>query len=74
MVSFAPIRKAKDRTKSFLMITFGLAYRNGSDRIDVDVEAYPNRWMHQVMIGTVDEDDEELLSWGVKATKFARNK
>ena len=27
-VSFAPVRKAKDRPKSFLTITFGLAYRN----------------------------------------------
>ncbi len=27
-VSFAPVRKAKDRPKPFLTITFGLAYRN----------------------------------------------
>ena len=29
-VSFAPVRKAKDRPKSFLTITFGLAYRKES--------------------------------------------
>ena len=45
-VSFAPVRKAKDRPKSFLTITFGLAYRKESDRIDAAVEAYPNRWTH----------------------------
>ena len=46
-VSFAPVRKAKDRPKPFLTITFGLSYRKESDRIDVAVEAYPNRWTHQ---------------------------
>ena len=34
-VSFAPVRKAKDRPKPFLTITIGLAYRKESDRIDV---------------------------------------
>ena len=72
-VSFAPVRKAKDRPKPFLTITFGLSYRKESDRIDVAVEAYPNRWTHHVMIGTVEEVDEELLSWIVEAAEFAQN-
>ena len=38
-VSFAPVRKAKERPKPFLTITFGLAYRKESGRIDVAVEA-----------------------------------
>ena len=62
-VSFAPVRKAKNRPKPFLTITIGLSYRKESERIDVAVEAYPNRWTHHVMIGTVEEVDEELLSW-----------
>ena len=69
-VSFAPVRKAKD---TFLTITFGLAYRKESDRIDAAVEAYPNRWTHHVMIGSVEEVDEELLSWIVEAAEFAQN-
>ena len=72
-VSFTPVRKAKDRPKPFLTITFGLAYRKESDRIDVAVEAYPNRWTHHVMIGTVEEVDEELLSWIAEAAEFAKN-
>ena len=72
-VSFAPVRKAKDRPKPFLTITFGLAYRKESDRIDVAVEAYPNRWTHHVMIGSVEEVDEELLSWIAEAAEFAKN-
>ena len=72
-VSFAPVRKAKDRPKTFLTITFGLSYRKESDRIDVAVEAYPNRWTHHVMIGSVEEVDEELLSWIGEAAEFAKN-
>ena len=38
------------------------------------MEAYPNRWTHHVMIGSVEEVDEELLSWIVEAADFAQNK
>ena len=73
-VSFTPVRKAKERPKPFLTITFGLAYRKESDRIDVAVEAYPNRWTHHVMIGSAEEVDEELVSWIIEADEFAKNK
>ena len=73
-VSFAPVRKAKDRPKPFLTITFGLSYRKESARIDVATEPYPNRWTHHVMIGTVEEVDAELLSWIAEAAEFAKSK
>ena len=73
-VSFAPVRKAKERPSSFLTITFGLPYRKESARIDVATEPYPNRWTHHVMIGTVEEIDEELLSWIFEADEFAKKK
>jgi hypothetical protein len=73
-VSFTPVRKAKERPKPFLTITFGLPYRKESDRIDVAVEAYPNRWTHHVMIGSAEEVDEELVSWIIEADEFAKNK
>ena len=62
-VSFAPVRKAKERSNPFLTITFGLSYRKESARIDVATEPYPNRWTHHVMIGTV-----------VEAAEFAKSK
>ena len=73
-VSFAPVRKAKERPNPFLTITFGLSYRKESARIDVATEPYPNRWTHHVMIGTVEEVDEELLSWIAEAAEFAKSK
>ena len=42
----------------------------------MSVEAYPNTWTHHVMlvmIGTLEEVDEELLSWIVEAAEFAKN-
>ena len=73
-VSFAPVRRAKERPDPFLTVTFGLSYRKESARIDVAVEPYPNRWTHHVMIGSVEEVDDELLSWIREAAEFAANK
>ena len=73
-VSFAKVRRAKSRPNPFMTITFGLPYRIKSPRIDVAVEAYPNRWTHHVMIGAEDEINDELLSWIVEAAAFAAYK
>ena len=73
-VSFTPVRKAKGRPDPYLTITFGLPYRKESSRIDVAVKPYPNRWTHHVMIGCVEEVDEELLSWIEEAANFAERK
>ena len=73
-VSFAPVRRVKNCPDQFLTITFGMPYRKESARIDVAVEPYPNRWTHHVMIGSVEEIDQELLSWIEEAAAFAENK
>ena len=73
-VSFAPVRKAKDRPHPFLTVTFGLPYRKESARIDAAVEAYPNRWTHHVMIGPGEETDDELLLWIEEAAGFSGRK
>ena len=74
VISFTPVRRAKDRPDPFLTITFGLSYRKESPRVDVAVEPYPNRWTHHVVIGTETEIDEELLSWIEEAADFAGRK
>lgn len=70
-VSFTPVRRAKDRPKVFLTVTFGLRYKIPSPRVDVAVEPSPNRWTHHVIIGSVDEIDDELLSWLQEAAIMA---
>ena len=73
-VSFNPCRKAKDRPAVWMTVTFGLGYRKESPRIDVATEPYPGRWTHHVMVGSVDEIDEELLGWIQEAAEFSAAK
>ena len=73
-VSFNPCRKAKDRPAVWMTVTFGLGYRKGSPRIDIATEPYPGRWTHHVMVGSVDEIDEELMGWIQEAADFSATK
>ncbi len=60
-VSFLPVRKAKDRPDTYIVVTFGLKRQVESPRIDGAVEPYPNRWTHHVLISREEEIDDELL-------------
>ena len=73
-VSFNPCGKAKDRPAVWMTVTFGLGYRKESPRIDIATEPYPGRWTHHVMVGSVDEIDEELLGWIQEAADFSAAK
>lgn len=73
-VSFLPVRKAKERPKDYIVITFGLGYRAESPRIDVASEPYPNRWTHHVVISNPEEIDEELMGWVKEAAAFSASK
>ena len=73
-VSFNPCRKAKERPPVWMTVTCGLGYRKESPRIDIATEPYPGRWTHHVMVGSVDEIDEELLGWIQEAAEFPASK
>lgn len=73
-VSFLPVRKAKDRPKTYIVVSFGLGYRMESPRIDAAVEPYPNRWTHHVLISSVDEINDELMGWIKEASDFSAGK
>lgn len=73
-VSFLPVRRAKERPKAYITVTFGLRYRKGSPRIDAAVEPYPNRWTHHMLIASPEEIDEELLGWLKEAAEFSAAK
>ncbi len=70
-VSFLPVRKAKERPETYIVITFGLGRRVESPRINAAVEPYPNRWTHHVLISDPDEIDEELMGWVKEAAAFS---
>lgn len=73
-VSFLPVRRAKDRPATYLVVTFGLNYQVASPRIDVATEAYPNRWTHHVLISRQEEIDDELMAWVREASEFSARK
>ena len=70
-VSFAKVRKAKNRPKTYLVVTFGLARKADSPRIDVATEPYPNRWTHHVTVAVPEEIDGELMAWLREAYDFS---
>ena len=72
--SFNPCRNAARRPKVWITVTFGLGYQKESPRIDVATEPHPNRWTHHVMVGSVDEIDEELMNWIQEAAEFSAGK
>ena len=73
-VSFLPVRKAKERPKSFIVITFGIGYPVDSPRIDGATEPYPGRWTHHVLISEPGEIDGELMGWVRSAAAFSEGK
>ena len=73
-VSFLPVRKAKDRPKNYITVTFGLNHRVDSPRIAVATEPYPNRWTHHILISSLEEIDEELIGWIKEAYEFSAGK
>ena len=73
-VSFLPVRKAKERPKVYITISFGLRYRKESPRIDAASEPYPNRWTHHMLISSADEIDDELMEWIKEAAVFSAGK
>ncbi len=73
-VSFLPVRRAQDRPKDYLVITFSLESPVSSPRIDVVTEPYPQRWTHHVLIAKPEEIDGELLEWVRQAASFSARK
>ena len=73
-VSFNPCRRAKERPKGWMTISFGLSYRKESPRIDATAEPYPNRWTHHIMVGSEEEIDDELMGWIREAAEFSASK
>ena len=69
-----PCRRAKERPKVWMTVTFGLSCRKDSPRIDVATEPYPNRWTHHVMVGSEEEIDAELMGWIREAAEFSASK
>ncbi len=73
-VSFLPVRKAKERPKNYIVITFSLPYEVKDSRIDAATEPYPGRFTHHVLVSHTEELNEELMGWVKEAAVFSAEK
>ena len=73
-VSFARVRKKKDCSEDFIVVTISFNHKLESPRIDIATEPCPNRWTHHLLISDESEIDEELMDWIGEAAEFAERK
>ena len=70
-VSFARVKRKAELPMRYMVITLGLPAPLDSERVAVKTEPYPGRWTHHFVVSTLEELDEELLSWIKTAYTFA---
>ena len=70
-VSFLPVRRKRDRSETYITVSFGLDRRVESPRIDQASEPYPDRWTHHVLVESLEELDDELMEWVQAAAVFS---
>ena len=73
-LSFLRVKKKAELPKPYLVVTLGLPYPLESVRVAVKTEPYPGRWTTHIVIGTLEEIDEELFGWVQQAYEFAQCK
>ena len=70
-VSFARVKRKAELPDPFLVVTLGLPDPLESERVAVQSEPYPGRWTAHIVVGSIEEIDEELLTWIRQAYDFA---
>jgi hypothetical protein len=73
-VSFAMVKRKAEMPDPFLVITLGLPYSLNTGRAAAKSEPYPGRWTTHIVIGSLEELDEELFSLAGEAYAFALRK
>lgn len=70
----ARVKRKAELPDPYLVVTLGLSYPLDSERISVKTEPYPGRWTTHIVIGSIDEIYDELLTWLSEAYAFAEAK
>ena len=73
-VSFARVKRKAELPETWITLTLGMPYSIKSERVAVKTEVYPGRWTTHLVIGSVEELDEELLTWMDEAYVFSERK
>ncbi|MBQ2956200.1 MAG: hypothetical protein IJE08_07050 [Clostridia bacterium] len=67
-----PRSKIRTEDDPRMIVTFGLAYRLDSPRVQQAAEPYPGRWTHHVPLRNTDEIDTKLMGWITESHAFSR--
>ncbi len=73
-VSFARVKKKAELPDPYIVVTLGLPYPLGSDRVAVKTEPYPGRWTTHLVISSQSELDNEFYMWVRQAYDFSESK
>ena len=73
-VSFARVKRKSEMPDPYIVLTLGLPYELESDRIASKCEPYPGRWTTHIVLGSVKELDNELLTWLEQSYVFSEVK
>ena len=73
-VSFLRVKRKAELPDPYIVVTLGLTYSLESVRAAARSEPYPGRWTTHIVVGSIDEIDDELLGWVDQAYIFSEMK
>lgn len=73
-VSLQRVRKKAELPDPYIVITLGLPFPLENGRVAAKSEPYPGRWTNHIVVGSVEEVDDELFSWVEAAYNFSQSK
>ena len=73
-ISLLRIKRKADMPHPYITVSFGLGKPFRHSRIGVVTEVAPNRWTHHVLASSLQEIDDQLMSWIKEAAQFSVEK
>ncbi|MDD6151413.1 MAG: DUF5655 domain-containing protein [Bacteroidales bacterium] len=62
-ISMLRIKRKAEMPRPYITVTFGLEKPCRHHRIGVVTEIAHNRWTHHVVVGSIEEIDDQLMGW-----------
>ena len=73
-ISFLRIKKKKELSDDYFILTLGLPFPLETQRTVIITEPYPGRYTNHILISETADIDDELFSWLALAYDFSNSK
>ena len=73
-ISFLRIKKKKELSDDYFVLTIGLPFPLKTQRTIIITEPYPDRYTNHILISETADIDDELFSWLALAYDFSNSK